>query len=185
MEEFTVIFGATNEPVGENDYFFNNFTLDRAVPSADGSFFPENYSNYKKAIPVLCSKSLGIGDNVLIDSGVGVPAIIGKIVSIDWPNELTTINILSEIEIDYQTLQTGETIDTIEASTNICFFPIIELQHQNPLMTIVNHQKLGRDEIDFQTLCPKCQMVFREPGNCETYGEQCEKNNRKQLALIK
>lgn len=184
MEEFTVIFGATNEPVGENDYFFRNFKVDRAIAPVVGPFIPEDYADYKKAIPVLCSKSLGIGDNVLIDSGINIPAVTGKAVSIDWQNETATVQILSELDVDSQTLQTDNVVDIVEVSTGICFFPIIELQNQ-PSTTITNHQKLSRDQIELQNLCPKCQLVFRDSGNCEQYGDECQKQNRKQLALIK
>ena len=175
MEEFTVIFEVSNEKVLEGDYFFHKVKIDRAVVPTEETFIPENYSQHRKAVPILCSKTIGIGDKVLIDSARGIPSLTGKVISLDRESGIAKVDIIS---ID------GSVVSTGDAPIDSCYFPIIEIATENRNTNIVEHMKVTRDMIELKTLCVKCNSTFRNIGNCETYGDECKSKNKKQLAIL-
>jgi hypothetical protein len=175
MEEFTVKFGVSNEKVLEGDYFFHQVKINRAVVPTEETFIPENYSQHRKAVPVLCSKTIGIGDKVMIDSARGIPSLTGKIISLDRESGIAKVDVMSS---------DGLVVTTDDVPIDSCYFPIIEIEPEDRNTDLVEHMKVTRDMIELKTLCVKCNSTFRNTGNCETYGDECQSKNKKQLAIL-
>jgi hypothetical protein len=179
MEEFTILFGVTDQEAKQNDYYYSGFSLKRNLSENSG------LNLFQKAVPVLCSRELGIGDNVFVHLSTGTPVSLGKVLELDKKNGNAEIEIFDKIIIDNQLFVTNHFNQTIRAKIQDCFFPIIEIAHTDSELHLYELQSVKRNELYFRTVCPKCSFSNRNPEPCDTFGGDCQNHNKKQLAFIK
>lgn len=179
MEEFTILFGITDQEAKQNDYYYSGFSLLRNAGENSGINF------FQRAVPVLCSRELGIGDKVFVRLNSGIPVCLGKVLDLDRQKMNAEIEILDKIMFDNQYFVTNQFKQNINVKIQDCFFPIIEVAHTNLDNNLSEMQSVKRDELQFKTVCPKCSLSNRSPEMCDDFGADCENHNKKQIAFIK
>lgn len=182
MEVFTVLFTWVDERVKEDDFYFKGLELKRAPAF---NFNSREYEFYKRAIPVVCSDEIAVGDEILVVNMKNLPKTLGKVLSIDKQKNTAEIEVLDKMKFNDKVIWTGNFSQITEEPLENCFYPIIELNVDNKSSSIEDCDEISREKLEFKTICPKCSNEFRQPKNCDTHGIGCENKNKKQLAFIK
>jgi hypothetical protein len=182
MENFTILFSWVNEEVRENDFYFKGIELDR-TPSSN--FNPKDYTGYKRAIPIVCSNEIGIGDTVFILNMKNLVKSLGKVLSIDRKKGTAEIEVLNHIEFNGRVITTWHFSQVVTERIRDCFYPILELNVDDKCSLLEDCQEISRDQLDFKTICSKCSIEIRQPEKCATHDDDCGKNKKQQLAFIK
>lgn len=182
MERFTVLFSWVDEEVRENDFYFKSLELDR-VPSSN--FNPKNYFGFKRAVPIACSKTIGIGDTVMMVTMKNLVKSLGKVLSMDTKNGTAEIEMLGSIDFNGKRITTGHFSQVVVERISNCFYPVIELNVDDKCSLLEDLDEISRDRLEFKTICSKCSIEIRQPENCGANNDGCGKNIKQQLAFIK
>lgn len=182
MEVFTVLFAWVDERVKEDDFYFGGLELKRAPKF---NFNSREYEFYKRAIPVVCSNEIAVGDEILVIDMKNLPKTLGKVLTINKQKNTAEIEVLGKMKFNDKVIWTGNLSPITEEPLENCFYPILELNVDDKCSLIEDCHKISREKLEFKTICPKCSDELRQPENCDTHGLGCEKKNKKQLAFIK
>lgn len=181
MEVFKVLFCGTDERVNENEFHFANLRLRRA-PSR--GFNPDDFGLFKKSVPILCSQEVAIGDGIIVLHEKNFPKSFAKVISIDSDGGFAEIEFTGELILNGRFLKTGHDNRKSQEPLSKCFYPIIEIKVDEGFF-LEDCDEVNRENLEFKTLCSKCMNEVRQPENCQTHKQECEKTNKTHLALIK
>ena len=129
----------------------------------------------------LCSQNICLEDKVYFyPDNNEEKVLIGKV------NEINKEKGSANIRIYFDKFtQTAFNQSFADYNVNIesCFYPIIEIFNNFDDDKHLN--KIYRDQIQFDTICPKCLVNSRLLDTCDAPMSDCKKTNKKPYAFIK